>query len=79
MIAFWVIFLTHTACRLVSASQTGELSRDYDDLMLKFHEAFRTKNYDRMNELEYVIFVRKVAEVFAIVVTQSYGALISQV
>jgi hypothetical protein len=47
--------------------------------MLKFHEAFRTKNYDRMNELENIIFVRQVADVFAIVVTQSYSALISQV
>jgi hypothetical protein len=43
--------------------------------MMKFHEAFRVKNYDLMNEIELIIFVRKVAEVFAVPVTQSYASL----
>ena len=57
----------------------GELSRDYDELMAIFHDAFLTNDAEGMNEVERIIFLKKVCEVWAIVTTQTYAALVLQV
>lgn len=62
--------------RLVHA---GELSRDYDELMAIFYEAFVSKNEAGKDEVEKIIFLRKICEVWNIVTTQSYTTLVVQI
>eukprot|EP00605_Chrysophyceae_sp_TOSAG23-4_P001876 GSChrysophyteH1.ASY1.ANO1.2071.1 assembled CDS len=56
----------------------GELSRDYDELMAIFHDEFIKNNEEGKDTIERVIFLRKIAEVWAIVTTQSYSQLVIQ-
>ena len=57
---------------------SGQMSRDYDDLMAEFWEAFSKKDFDLQDKIENIIFLRKVAEVWTISLTQSYANIVSQ-
>ncbi len=57
---------------------SGEMTRDYDDLMASFYEAFYRRDEDAQDQVERTIFLRKVAEVWNINVTQKYDTLIQQ-
>ena len=61
---------------LHDAVSTGELTRNYDDLMTAFNEAFFSKDYSTQDVIENIIFLRKVAEVWTIDLTQNYNKLI---
>lgn len=63
---------------LTQAVHAGELTRDYDELMAHFHHAFDRKDFDAQDRIENFIFLRKVAEVFQVTVTQSYPTLTTQ-
>lgn len=58
-----------------AAVRSGEITRDYDDLMGAFHNAFFAKDTITMDYIEQVIFLRKIAEVWGIATTQSYPKL----
>lgn len=64
---------------LESLINSGELSRDYDELMAVFREAFHNKDQDGMDFVEKIIFLRVVCYVWNIVLTQTYAQLIVQV
>lgn len=53
----------------------GEITRNYDDVMGAFHNAFFAKDTATMDYLEQVIFLRKIAEVWNISPTLPYGQL----
>lgn len=59
------------------AVHTGQLTREYDDLMCLFREAFFEKKYRLQEYIENIIFLRKVAEVWKIEVRESYSKLIA--
>jgi glucosamine-6-phosphate deaminase len=61
---------------LTEAVLSGEITRDYDDLMSEFNAAFFTRNSSGEERVESIIFLRKVAEVYNIVVTKSYQQLV---
>jgi hypothetical protein len=63
-----VTFLEH-------AVMSGELTRDYDDLMSQFRDAFIIRDYKQQDSIEHIIFLRKVAEVYNVQVYQSYNTL----
>lgn len=63
---------------LESAVLSGELTRDYDDLMIQFRAAFFARDFEQQEYIENVIFLRKIAEVWNIRVTQSYGGLVAE-
>lgn len=54
----------------------GQLTREYDDIMIEFREAFFAKDFATQDHIENIIFIRKVAEVWQIRLTGSYGAII---
>jgi 6-phosphogluconolactonase/glucosamine-6-phosphate isomerase/deaminase len=62
---------------LTNAVLDGELTRDYDELMAHFRHAFFRKDFVAQDKIEHFIFLRKVAEVFHVTVTQSYNSLIA--
>jgi len=57
----------------------GELSRDYDEVMAIFHDAFFCNEEACKAEVELIIFLRKICEVWGIVTTQSYSSLVTQI
>jgi len=57
---------------------SGELSRDYDELMAIFHDCFIRGDEEGKDNVERIIFLLKVAEVWAIATTQSYSNLVTQ-
>lgn len=61
------------------AVKSGQLSREYDDMMSEFREAFLHLDYARQDHIENLIFMRKVAEVWLITPTQTYAALVEQI
>lgn len=61
------------------AVKTGQLGREYDDLMSLFREAFFDKDLELQNKIENIIFLRKVAEVWQIPLAQSYATLVQQI
>ena len=63
---------------LASLVNSGELSRDYDEIMAIFHDAFLKNDENGKDEIERIIFLRKCCEVWSIVTTQSYSQLINQ-
>ena len=67
-----------TETTLHNLVHSGELSRDYDELMAIFHDAFVRRDEEAKDEVESVIFLRKISEVWAIVPTQSYSQLVTQ-
>jgi len=64
--------------RLAAIVNAGELTRNYDDLMIEFHQSFLARDEGHMDAIECVIFLRKVCEVFGIQIVQSYGLLSAQ-
>ena len=64
---------------LESLINSGELSRDYDELMAVFREAFINKDQEGMDFVEKIIFLRVVCYVWNIVLTQTYAQLVVQV
>lgn len=58
------------------AVHTGQLTREYDDLMCLFREAFCDKKFHLQDYIEDIVFLRKVAEVWKIEVRESYAKLI---
>ncbi len=60
------------------AVTAGQLTREYDDIMIEFREAFFEKDFATQEHIENIIFTRKVAEVWQIGLTQSYSAIIVQ-
>lgn len=65
-----------TLSHLVNA---GELSRDYDELMSIFRDAFQNKDQAGQDYVENIIFLRVVCYVWNIVLTQTYSQLEAQV
>lgn len=63
---------------LMQAVIEGEISREYDDLMTEFLEAFIAKDFEWQDRLEHFIFLRKICEVWAIPTTISYPHLITR-
>ena len=63
---------------LVEAVTTGQLTREYDDIMSEFRNAFFLKNDEVQDHIENLIFLRKIAEVWQISVTMSYGQLVEE-
>lgn len=61
------------------AVKTGQLGREYDDLMSLFREAFFDKDVELQDKIENIIFLRKVAEVWQIPLAQSYSTLVQQI
>lgn len=57
--------------------RSGELTRDYDDLMSAFRAAFFGKDMKQQDHIEHVIFLRKIAEVWNIALTLGVVALSS--
>ena len=57
----------------------GEMSRDYDEVMAIFHDAFFCNNENVKSEVEIVIFLRKICEVWGIKTTQSYSSLVAEI
>lgn len=57
---------------------SGDLTCEYDDLMSRFREAFFHCQNDRQEDIENIIFLRKIAEVWQISFTQSYNILINE-
>jgi hypothetical protein len=55
----------------------GDLSLEYDDLMSEFHAAFVANDESKQEEIENVIFLVKVAEVWKISLTLTYAQLIA--
>ena len=54
---FFIFFIstdTVTTTFLEAAVRAGEISRDYDDIMTSFREAFFAKNAERMDYIEQV-------------------------
>jgi glucosamine-6-phosphate deaminase len=62
---------------LANAVLAGELTRDYDELMAHFRHAFVRKDFASQDKIENFIFLRKIAEVYHVPVTQSYASLIA--
>lgn len=60
---------------LHAAVVSGEITRDYDDLMIDFHAAFFNRDEQIMDLLENVMFLRRVAEVWNLTLTMSYHEL----
>lgn len=56
----------------------GYLTLEYDDLMSEFHQAFFDKDETQLEQIENVIFLRKIAEVWKITLTQNYSQLIAE-
>ena len=56
----------------------GELTRDYDELMAVFLDHFSRGEEEGKDHVEMCIFLRMVAVVWAIVPTQSYANLVTQ-
>lgn len=56
----------------------GEVARDYDDVMREFNIAFFARDFKTQDRIENIIFIRKVAEVWAIPIMQSYSSLEAQ-
>ena len=67
-----------SATRLAAIVNAGELTRNYDDLMIEFHQAFLSRDEGHMDAIECVIFLRKVCEVFGIQIVQSYSLITAQ-
>lgn len=57
------------------AVMNGEITRDYDDIMTQFREAFLVRDFHGQDTVENIIFLRKIVEVWNIPVHQSYNAL----
>lgn len=55
------MFVNYLMCPV--SEYEGELSREYDSLLSDFHDAFYANNTARMEFVEHIIFIRKVAEV----------------
>ena len=64
--------------RLLQIVNSGEMTRDYDDLMVEFRHAFLAGDEEHQMEIECTIFLRKVAEVWTIQTVQSYHILAAQ-
>jgi len=64
-----------TSTFLTCAVSGGELTRDYDEVMCRFFRAFFSRDHARMDEIEHVIFLRKVAEVWSVSPTLPYTQL----
>jgi 6-phosphogluconolactonase/glucosamine-6-phosphate isomerase/deaminase len=60
---------------LHAAVLSGEITRDYDELMSDFHRAFILRREDKMDQIENIIFLRKIAEVWNLTLTMSYNEL----
>ena len=60
---------------LHAAVVSGEITREYDDLMADFNDAFIAKNEQTMDQIENIIFLRRVAEVWNLTLTMSYNEL----
>jgi glucosamine-6-phosphate deaminase len=60
---------------LHAAVVSGEITRDYDDLMSDFYRAFVHRREEKMDQIENVIFLRRVAEVWNLTLTMSYNEL----
>lgn len=60
---------------LHAAVVSGEITRDYDDLMADFRDAFFKKDEQIMDQLENIMFLRRVAEVWNLTLTMSYNDL----
>lgn len=54
---------------------SGEMSRDYDELMTVFYDAFQLEDFEAQDRIESVIFLRKIAEVWQISLTQNYASI----
>lgn len=59
------------------AVHTGQLTREYDDLMCLFSEAFFDKQSHLEDYIENIIFLRKIAEVWKIEIRETYSKLIN--
>ena len=60
---------------LHAAVVSGEITRDYDDLMADFRDAFFKQDEQIMDQLENIMFLRRVAEVWNLTLTMSYNDL----
>ncbi len=60
---------------LEEAVLTGQLNREYDDIMSEFRASFAARDFAWQDRIEHIIFLRKVAEVWSIPVTQAYNQL----
>lgn len=60
---------------LRAAVLSGEITRDYDDLMMDFRHAFASRDEQIMDQLENIMFLRRVAEVWNLTLTMSYNDL----
>ncbi|CAM6002110.1 unnamed protein product [Sphagnum balticum] len=59
---------------VTAAVMSGDVTRDYDDLLYEFRLAFIQKSFEKQDMIEHIIFLRKVCEVYSIPVT---GALLT--
>jgi glucosamine-6-phosphate deaminase len=60
---------------LHAAVVSGEITRDYDELMCDFNDAFSMRSEHTMDQIENVLFLRRVAEVWNLTLTCSYDEL----
>ena len=57
---------------------TGQLTKEYDELMNEFRDSFYTKNESTQDTIENIIFLRKIIEVWKLTTTGNYNNIINE-
>ena len=57
----------------------GQITREYDDLMSEFYDAYQARDTETQDRVESIIFLRKIAEIWNLTITQSYPSLIREI